>query len=59
MKIEIEELDDGVIGINDGERSVSVVESVSALDFHLARSALRNITEMLSRHLIKKAEETK
>ena len=53
MKIEIEELDKNVIGINDGERSVSIVESVSALDFHIARDTLRKITEMLNRHLAK------
>ena len=54
MKIEIEELSRGVIAINDGESSVSIVESFSALDFHLAQGAIRNFGEMLFRHLQKK-----
>lgn len=54
MKIAIEELDieNSVIGLNDGKKSVSIVEGKSALDFHLAKTALRNLTEMLNRHLL-------
>ena len=56
MKVEIEELNGKVIAINDGERSVSIVEVASALDFHLAKNAIRLFTEMLNRHLLKEAE---
>lgn len=53
MKIEIEELNGKVIAINDGVRSASVVEATSALDFHLARDAIKKFTEMLNRHLLR------
>ncbi len=51
MKIEIEELDKNVIAISDGGRSVSIVETTAALDFHLAKHAISNFTEMLNRHV--------
>lgn len=52
-KIEIELVqypDQAVILLNDGERSVPIGESVSALDFHLAKNALHTYGEMLNRH---------
>ncbi len=49
MKIELEQLMDGVIAIDDGERSFSIVETTHALDFHLALNAIRVFTEMLNR----------
>ncbi len=51
MKIEIEELDKGIIVINDGNHSVSIVENISALDFHLAKHTIRCFSEMMNRHL--------
>lgn len=56
MKIIMEELDKSVIAISDGGRSVSIVENPSALDFHLAKNAIKNFNEMMKRHLAKKDE---
>ncbi len=59
MKIQIEEFEqqgDRWIGLNDGNHQVMIVEKVNALDFHLAKNAILNFGEMLTRHLDKAKE---
>lgn len=56
-KIQIEELDSNVIAINDGQYNVCLVEAINTLDYHLAKTAISNFTEMLNRYLRIKRNE--